>query len=593
MCLAGEAVSSNSSDVFRIVVIGGGAAMGTSAKLDVLHDCFQFGTTNVNTVRETQTWWSILGRILSDWFDGDAEILNESVPGGFTAEEAIKKVEKVLSQSPDLVLFMFGQDEALSGIHTSVFRKGLENIIQKMAAQNIKTVLVSPLPVSERMMSEECSMSDVRMIQNRLSDLVRAVRQTAEKRSLSMIDLNRFFLENRLAYDHLFEGRFPDGVAQSAMASFMAGEILSLLGVDGFPDPVLSDYRKVYSSAGNPDAHHNAFTDLIYFHKKFFIAFRTGHSHGVPAHTTSLTEAIMVMSSDDGITWEQDAVLKAAGLDNRDPKFLNMDGRLFLYAPCTRISSKSNKPRHETYGFERTGPGQWSIPFSCAPCVLWRPRQWQDKYVAATYAWSDKDAAVKLVSSPDGRKWKIHSVILPVETDGNETDLLVEGDILTAFSRAGSGKDLLVSQYDPSGNTWKTISTGRIIHAPNVFKLNGRLMICGRYCSQSDEGFRKLREDWRLFTSGLDSDADKADAERVEEYHHGLRTGLFVLDKNTPRLVMEFLSAGDSSYTGVVQYGNEYVFSDYSMHEHYKPIRRPGDWNTPSDIYVLRIRFRK
>jgi hypothetical protein len=194
---------------------------------------------------------------------------------------------------------------------------------------------------------------------------------------------------------------------------------------------------------------------------------------------------------------------------------------------------------------------------------------------------------------PDGRKWKIHSVILPVETDGNETDLLVEGDMLTAFSRAGSGKDLLVSQYDPSGNTWKTVSTGRIIHAPNVFKVNSRLMICGRYCSQSDEGFRELREDWRLFTSGLDSDADRADAKRVEEYHHGLRTGLFVLDKNTPRLVMEFLSAGDSSYTGVVQYGNEYVFSDYSMHEHYKPIRRPGDWNTPSDIYVLRIRFRK
>jgi hypothetical protein len=65
------------------------------------------------------------------------------------------------------------------------------------------------------------------------------------------------------------------------------------------------------------------------------------------------------------------------------------------------------------------------------------------------------------------------------------------------------------------------------------------------------------------------------------------------MDGSRPRLVMELLSAGDSSYTGVVRYGDEYVISDYSMHEYYPPIRRPGDWNTPCDIYVSRIRFRQ
>jgi len=43
--------------------------------------------------------------------------------------------------------------------------------------------------------------------------------------------------------------------------------------------------------------------------------------------------------------------------------------------------------------------------------------------------------------------------------------------------------------------------------------------------------------------------------------------------------------------TGVVPYGDEYVISDYSMHEYYPEIRCPGDWNTPNDIYVSRIRF--
>ncbi|MBE9509383.1 MAG: hypothetical protein IMY71_00780, partial [Bacteroidetes bacterium] len=112
-----------------------------------------------------------------------------------------------------------------------------------------------------------------------------------------------------------------------------------------------------------------------------------------------------------------------------------------------------------------------------------------------------------------------------------------------------------------------------------------------RYMSQTDDRFRELMKDWRNFTSGIESKEEKADIARVVEYHHGLRTGLFLIDGNKPRLLMEFLSAGDCSYTGVVQYGDEYLISDYSMHEYYPEIKRPGDWNTPSDIYISRIRF--
>ncbi len=63
------------------------------------------------------------------------------------------------------------------------------------------------------------------------------------------------------------------------------------------------------------------------------------------------------------------------------------------------------------------------------------------------------------------------------------------------------------------------------------------------------------------------------------------------MDGTRPRLLMELLSAGDCSYTGVVEYGDEYLISDYSMHEYYQLIDRPGDWNTPSDIYMWKIRF--
>ncbi len=140
-------------------------------------------------------------------------------------------------------------------------------------------------------------------------------------------------------------------------------------------------------------------------------------------------------------------------------------------------------------------------------------------------------------------------------------------------------------------NRWETVSSGRIIQAPCVFRSGERLMVSGRYCSQSDKRFMELRDDTSTFCRGTPEEVAKVDPARVEEYHHGLRTGVFVMDGTRPRLVMELLSAGDSSYVGVVQYGDEFVISDYSMHEYYPEIQRPGDWETPCDIYLSRIRF--
>jgi len=377
------------------------------------------------------------------------------------------------------------------------------------------------------------------------------------------------------------------------MASFLAGELLPMLGVKDFPNPILCDYRKVYSDPERPDVMHHAFTDITYSRGEFFVAFRKGHSHGTPTHSTSKSEVIVVLRSPDGITWSEDAVLKVKGLDNRDPKLLQVDGRLMLYTPCVRVPRRPGSANVMTYGFERLGQSQWSTPFECAPCVFWRSKKWRDQYVVAAYAWSDKEAAVRLLSSQAGRNWKVTSNILPYETDGDETDLLVENDNLMAFSRAerGSRFKMLISTFIPSENRWETVSSGRIIQAPCVFKVGERTMVSGRYCAQSDERFRELEKDWHKFTQGTAAESAQVDPARVEEYHHGLRTGIFVMDGTRPRLVMELLSAGDSSYTGVVQYGDEYVISDYSMHEYYPEIKRPGDWETPCDIYVSRIRF--
>ena len=582
------------SEAIKVVTFGGTVMDGTSAKLDVFHDCFKWGTTDVNMVRRTQTWWSILERILTDWVEGDVEIISSGVAGNTAANGIARLEDDVLLHSPDYVLMMFGMDDVLAGVETDSFREDLEKIVNRVKEEKVNIVLLTPPPVSERM-TINCTMEELRQRQTHLSELVQVIRDLAKEKSLPLIDFHQYFLDNRLAYDHLFEGWLPDAVAQTAMAPFVAGELLPVMGVDNYPNPTLCDYRKVYSDAGNPLTKHNGFTDLTCFEGEFFVVFRSGQKHGVPHPTTPKSEVIVVLRSQNGVNWVKEATLKKEGLDNRDPKFFQTDGSLIVYIPCTKTSDLPyDHPKRVTYGFERLGKGNWGEPFPCAPCILWRPRKWHGQYVSAGYPWREtKEAAVKLFSSEDGRIWKVVSHILPFETEGGETDLFIVNDRLTAYSRTGKGSnhELLISTWFPDEDRWETVSSGRFLHAPNVFNAGERLMITGRYCSQSDDRFRDLRKDWRLFTSGDPEKEEKADMQRVEMYHHGLRTGLFWIDGTKPRLVMEFLSAGDCSYTGVAKYGDEYLIRDYSMHEYYPEIKRPGDWKTPSDIYVSRIRF--
>ena len=576
----------------RIVVFGDSVTASRSAKLDVFHDCFQYGTTTVNMVRQTQTWWSILERILSDWVEGGVEVVNAGASRDTSCKGLARLERDVLSHSPDYVLVMFGSEDVLTGVETVVFRKSLEEIVNGILAQGARPVLMTPTPISERMTASGCSIYELRHRQERLSHLAQVVRSLAEEKSLALIDLNCYFLDNRLAYDHLFEGWLPDGVAQSAMASFLAGELLPMLGVKDFPNPILCDYRKVYSDPERPDVMHHAFTDITYFRGEFFVAFRKGHAHGVPERSRPNSDVIVVLRSQDGITWSEDAVLKVPGMDNRDPKLLHVDGRLVVYTFCLPIPYR---PQVISYGFERMGPGKWSQPFECARCAFWRPKKWRGQYVVAPYGWSEKDAAVKLLSSPDGRTWEVVSTICETASGANETDLWTEGDQLMAFSRADPKEGLhymLVSKFIESERRWETVSSGRLIQAPCVFKVKDRLFVSGRTCAYPHQEFTELTREFGKFGRG-GPEAAEVDPARVEKYHHGLRTGMFLMDGTRPRLVMELLSAGDSSYTGVVQYGDEYVISDYSMHEYYPEIKHPGDWETPCDIYVSRIRFER
>jgi lysophospholipase L1-like esterase len=331
----------------KIIAFGDAVTVGTSAKLDVFHDCFQYGTTTANMVRETQTWRSITARIMSDWIEGDVELINAGISGDTSSKGLARMERDVLSQSPDYVLVTFGSEDALQGVETAAFRANLEKIVEGIAARNARPVLMTPAPISDRMTAAGCPLEELRGRQERLSDLAQEVRSLAEEKSLDLIDLHRYFLDTRLAYDHLYEGWLPDGVAQSGMASFIAGELLPMLSVHGFPKPVLCDFRKVYSDPENFLTKHNGFTDLTYFEGEFYVGFRTGARHGFRGLLGGKT---LVLRSADGITWVKDAELKVEGfVDTRDPKFLHVGDRLMVYPICHNLPSTGHEA--QAFGF--------------------------------------------------------------------------------------------------------------------------------------------------------------------------------------------------------------------------------------------------
>jgi len=132
------------SEAIYIVAFGGTVTEGTSAKLDVLHDCFKWGTGEVNMVRKTQTWWSILERILTDWVEGDVEIISSGLAGNTAANGAARLEDDLLSHSPDYVLVMFGMDDALAGVEAETFRKDLEKIVNRIKEEKVNVVLLTP-----------------------------------------------------------------------------------------------------------------------------------------------------------------------------------------------------------------------------------------------------------------------------------------------------------------------------------------------------------------------------------------------------------------------------------------------------------------
>jgi hypothetical protein len=306
---------------------------------------------------------------------------------------------------------------------------------------------------------------------------------------------------------------------------------------------------------------HNAFTDLIRWHGRWYCTFREADAH------VGGDGQLRVLESADGEKWEPVALVTEKGIDLRDPKLsITPDDRLMIAAGGSVYEGKTLLGRQPRVSFSRDGR-EWTAPQRVLTEGewLWRVTWYGGKAYGVSYNAAErtspqaKEAAqtgkaepgpaewkLKLVASSDGVKYDLVTH-LDVPGHPNETTLRVmpDGEMVALVRREGGNTFGWIGRSRSPYREWTWKETQHRLGGPNFIRLpDGMLWAAGR------------------------------------SYPGGAKT---VVARMTPGGTYEpaltLPSGGDNSYPGLVWHGGVLWLSYYSSHE------------GKSAIYLARIKI--
>ncbi|HPS00404.1 MAG TPA: exo-alpha-sialidase [Candidatus Sumerlaeota bacterium] len=291
------------------------------------------------------------------------------------------------------------------------------------------------------------------------------------------------------------------------------------------PTLKLLDARKIWDQAP-----HNAFTDLIRFHDRWFCVFREGQGHVSP------DGALRVLSSPDGEKWESAALLTSPDSDLRDAKItVTPDGQLMLYG-AGALHDKSQYSHRSLAWFSKDGH-TWSERHEIGDPNFWLWRVTWHKGTAYSIGYGcGKDSLIRLYTSTDGKKFDtLVERLFDVGSPNETSSFVFDGD--TAYCllrRDGEPNTAQFGVSKPPYTKWEWKDTGAYVGGPQMLRLpDGRLLAAGRLLNG------------------------------------GPHTSLCWLDPRTGKLTeaLKFPSGGDTSYPGLVLHDGLLRVSYYSSHE--------------------------
>ena len=309
------------------------------------------------------------------------------------------------------------------------------------------------------------------------------------------------------------------------------------------PILVLVPFARAGSEAGRPElvearkiwdhAPHNAFTDLVRFHDRWFCVFREGQGHVSP------DGAIRVISSADGRDWFSFALLTRAQADLRDPKInVTPDGRLMIVAAAARDRKPSGEARHQSMVWFSPDGEHWDRGHDAADpdFWLWRVAWRADQAYGVAYGTTARNEHVRLYQSRDGLKFDPLVDNLFSSESPNESGLvfLDDGTLLCLLRRDKGSRTGMLGTARPPYTSWTWRDLGVPIGGPQMIRLPDGRLVAG-----------------------------------VRLYDKKVRTSLGWVDPEavTFREFLSLPSGGDTSYPGLVWHDGLLWISYYSSHE--------------------------
>lgn len=298
----------------------------------------------------------------------------------------------------------------------------------------------------------------------------------------------------------------------------------------------LIEVRKIWDKAP-----HNAFTDLVRLHDRWYCVFREGAGHVSP------DGALRVITSDDGVKWESAALLTSTNSDLRDAKItVTPDGQLMLCG-AEALHDKS-KHTHQSLAYFSKDGRKWSDKQAIGDpdFWLWRVTWHKGKAYGIGYG-CGKDQSTRLYSSTDGKKFDVLVERLFDVGYPNETSLVFDGD--TAYCllrRDGNPNTGLLGVSQPPYTKWEWKDNGVRIGGPHMIRLPD-----GRFVAA------------------------------VRLYDGANRTSLCKIDPQSGKLeeLLKLPSGGDTSYAGLILHDGLLWVSYYSSHE------------GKTSIYLAKVKF--
>ncbi len=291
------------------------------------------------------------------------------------------------------------------------------------------------------------------------------------------------------------------------------------------------------------DGMHNSNTDMIFFRDHFYLVHASS-----PYHFATPECRLVVWRSKDARKWEKLSTVRVPGEDIRDPKFLSMGGRLYMYV--LKSVQFEAEPYKTAYVVSDDGK-QWSGLTDMDPegWLFWRPKTRDGKtWYLPAYWWEHGKSM--LLSSADGYRWKkVSDIYAGGRNDETAIEFMPDGtmiatlrleysDSLFGDSRASTG--IRVSR--PPYTEWTGIEDKSTrLDGPALFSYNKRIYAIGRR---------------HAGTPGLIN-------------HHGSiftkkRTSLYLVTPERLLFLSDLPSAGDTTYAGYVKKGDILYFSYYT-----------------------------